>query len=450
MRWRMLIFALAACCLPGAAVGEWSGQVTGEGQVFPSAPRDDAQHRTDLSLSFQPEYYHEWEKRNESLQFVPFFRWDQRDSARTHADIRELLWQKAAPNWELRLGISRVYWGVTESKHLVDIINPIDTAEQARGREKLGQLMLNFAWIRDWGTLDFFILPGTRQPTFPGDGGRPKSPIRIELDDAEYESGAEEWHTDWAVRWSHSAGAWDIGLSHFAGTSREPRWLPNLMGFDASGIYDSLANSSTGPFQSAVNGILGYYGMIASGTQWLAPFLHKLGTDTGWVLDLPGLTLVPYYDQIDQTGLDVQLTKGNWLWKLEAIRRCGQGKPFTAVTGGCEYTFYQVFESKIDVGLLAEWIYDNRQSGILRNSSNDLFLGTRVSFNDTHGTSVMAGGIVDPETGALAMGLQASRRLGQNWKLSVKSTVLVGVPPEDILTYFRKDDTVQAELTWYF
>ena len=38
-------------------------------------------------------------------------------------------------------------------------------------------------------------------------------------------------------------------------------------------------------------------------------------------------SLVPYYEQIRQFGLDAQLTAGSWLFKLEAIRPNRRPKP---------------------------------------------------------------------------------------------------------------------------
>ena len=47
----------------------------------------------------------------------------------------------------------------------------------------------------------------------------------------------EEKHIDFAIRWSHTIGPWDIGLSHFYGTSRDPRLLPQV---DASGRVELI------------------------------------------------------------------------------------------------------------------------------------------------------------------------------------------------------------------
>ena len=37
----------------------------------------------------------------DSFTFVPFFRYDSRDSERSHFDLREVYWQRATRSWEL-------------------------------------------------------------------------------------------------------------------------------------------------------------------------------------------------------------------------------------------------------------------------------------------------------------------------------------------------------------
>ena len=100
-----------------------------------------------------------------------FVREDSMDDERSHADIRELSWLYYSDDWELRLGISKVFWGVAESQHLVDIINQTDAVENVDGEDKLGQPMINLTLIRDWGNVDLFVLPYLRERTFTGVNG---------------------------------------------------------------------------------------------------------------------------------------------------------------------------------------------------------------------------------------------------------------------------------------
>jgi len=392
--------ALATCLLfaaciqvAGAEEGEWTGSISTELRYFPSTPLDGRQYdHENLSLSAQPEYYRKWDNGDQSFIFTPFIRIDQNDSERTHADIRELAWVKVTEKWELRAGVRKVFWGVTESQHLVDIINQTDLVENIDGEDKLGQPMINMAFITDSGTLDVFFLTGFRERTFPGEDGRLRSGLVVDTDHPVYESGAEDKHTDFAARWFQYIGAFDIGVSYFNGTSRDPRFIPN-----------------------------------SSGT-----------------------ALLPVYEIINQTGLDLQATFGSWLWKLEAISRSGQGDRYTAMTGGFEYTFVGIMETSYDLGVIAEYMYDDRDEEATTPFANDLMIGSRFTFNDEQSTEILAGFITDLDDGDIMLNVEASRRLGNAWKLSVEARAFSNIDNNDPLYSFRKDDHLQAELAWYF
>ena len=89
---------------------------------------------------------------------LPFFlNWD-KDPLRTYWDLREVYYQKAKNNWEINVGLKKIFWGVTESAHLVDIINQSDQLKSFDGEEKLGQPMVQFSWFTsNVGTFDFFL-----------------------------------------------------------------------------------------------------------------------------------------------------------------------------------------------------------------------------------------------------------------------------------------------------
>ncbi|MEN8219285.1 MAG: hypothetical protein ABFS56_23570 [Pseudomonadota bacterium] len=389
---KLIFFSTILCLSLDAQAGEWSGYVAGELRYFPQSPLwVDQYEDVNFALSAQPEFHHEWDDGYQTFTFVPFVRFDQHDSERSHFDIRELTWLKAAENWELRVGIRKLFWGVTESQHLVDIINQSDLVEHPDGEEKLGQPMVNLALIRDWGTVDFFVLPGFRERTFPGREGRLfGGGIPIDTDQSRYESGAKEKHVDWAVRWEHMLGDWDVGLSHFSGTSREPRLL--------------------------------------------------LGTDV----------LIPYYEQIDQTGLDLQFTQEDMLWKMEMISRKDQVGRFTALTGGFEYTFVGVFETDADLGVLTEYLFDDRHDNATTPFEDDLMLGMRLALNDAQSSELLAGAVFDLDSSARFYFVEASRRLGESWKLSLETYIYSDIPLNDLAYGFRNEDFVQLELAWYF
>mgnify|MGYP003525470715 CR=1 FL=1 len=375
--------------------GEWSGQVGGEYRGFFETPLFPEQHDSYLSAFAQPEYRHVWDNDKQRIAFVAFGRVSQYDEARTHADIRELNWQKSGDGYEWRVGIHKIFWGVTESQHLVDIINQTDLVENPDGEDKLGQPMINLTLVRECGTLDFFVLTGFRERTFPGREGRLRTALPVDTEQAVYESDRGQWRTDYALRWHKSLGGWEVGLAHFSGTSREPRLLPGVGGDGAP-------------------------------------------------------ALIPHYDVIDQSSLDVQMTQGAWLWKLETIRRAGQGSAYAALTAGFEYTVSGVLDSGIDLGLLAEYLYDDRGINATTTFQDDIFAGVRLSFNDVASAEVLFGIYADRDSDAHIVNLEASRRLGKSTRLTLEARWFSDIPATDLLYSQRRDDYAQLELAYYF
>jgi hypothetical protein len=373
---------------------EWSGNVALETRLFAQdgAPQ---QERAYYSLAAQPEYFHKWDDGKQSFTFVPFARVD-RDAARTHLDVRELTWLYATSTYEMRLGVRKVFWGVTEAEHLVDIINQTDALESPDGKDKLGQPMLNLALIQSWGTLDLFVLPGFREREFPGVEGRPRALLPVDSSQTSFDSSSKQRHVDAAARWHKTLGDWDIGLSYFSGTSRDPRL--------ASGIDNKNAQ-----------------------------------------------VLLPHYDLINQTGLDMQATVGAWLWKLESIRRNGQAASYNGATGGVEYTFSNVAESGIDAGMIGEYLYDSRGNAALTPFQNDVMLGCRLAFNDEQSTELLLGAIFDTSGyNSRVYSVEGSRRIGAQWKIGFKARAYVAVAENDSLYSQRNDDYLQLDLARYF
>lgn len=372
-----------------------SGFLAVEGRSFFHQGLAQEQDNYSGSVVFEPEFATHWGKDNNWFVFTPFLRLDSQDDERTHFDIRELSWIYVSDSWELRAGIRKVFWGVTESQHLVDIINQTDLVENIDGEDKLGQPMVNLALIQDWGTVDLFILPGFRERTFPGVDGRLRFNPRVEPDRAVFESSAEEHHIDFALRWSGFFGNWDVGISHFHGTSRDPRF-----GVDASDPQD--------------------------------------------------IVLFPIYDQIDQTGLDLQYTIGSWLWKLEAIYRSGQDSSFVAAAGGFEYTLYGLFDSPWNLGVLVEYLYDDRSENVRSPFEEDVFFGFRLALNDAHSSEALLGCIQDLDESTRFCSVEASRRFGGNWLLSLEARIFDQVSSDDPLFSLRNDDLLQVELAYHF
>jgi hypothetical protein len=160
--------------------------------------------------------------------------------------------------------------------------------------------------------------------------------------------------------------------------------------------------------------------------------------------------LIPFYEQINQTGLDLQLVAGQWLWKLESLYRTGQGDAFLAGVGGFEYSLVGIAETSMDLGIIGEWAYDERGDDTITGFQNDAMFGLRLAFNDAASTELLAGLIQDVDSAARAVSVEASRRVGSNWKLSLEARAFFEAPPSDPLYGLRNDDFLLLELAYYF
>ncbi len=375
---------------------ELSGYSAFESRTFPNPPLLKRQFSTNnISVSLQPEIYFQWPNGSNSILFVPFLRVDQHDGNRTHFDIRELYWQTVANSWELSIGWRKIFWGVTESQQLVDIINQTDLVENLDSEDKLGQPMANLTFIRNFGTLDVYLMPYHRKRPFLQGDARLRLPVTIDMDNSRFESGQEEWHFDWAVRWFHTIGLFDVGLSHFYGTSREPL---------------------------------------------LIPFQEQSGN----------IVLTPFYNIIDQSGLDVQATTGDWLIKLEAINRYGQGDRFFAAVGGFEYTFSNIKNSGTDMSFVLEYHKDERGKNATTPFDNDIFFATRLAFSDVQSTQILAGAVIDYDNGSTFLNIEASRRIGDRYRIEAELRSFFNASERDLLYGLRKDHYLQVEISRYF
>ena len=397
---------LAPALPPTPAIAlETSGRIELEPRGFTRSPAHPGQNRHGLSLAVQPELYHELDDGEQSLLFSPFLRLDTADDERTHFDVRELQYQRVFDAAELRVGIGRVFWGVTESYHLVDVINQTDLVENIDREDKLGQPLVNLTLIRDWGVVDLFVLPGFRERTFPGREGRLRSEPFIDTERATYESGAGRQRIDYAIRWSQTVGDFDIGVAHFHGTSREPRLLPECE--DGRSALSTPCNPFT-------------------------------------------IVLAPRYEVVNRTSLDLQATRDAMLWKLEALHESGQGDTWFAWVAGFEYSWFGINESGMDLGLLVEHLFDDRGANAPHPLEDDVFAGLRLALNDENDTALLAGAIVDMEGDATNLTLEASRRVGDDWKVELETRIWTGVANDDPMAPLRDDDYLQLTLSRYF
>ena len=252
-------------------------------QALLTQPTDSTHSSKQFGVGLEAEFSNNFDSDNLIGIFTPYARWANENQEVNHADVRELHLLHTAEHWEGLVGISRVFWGVTESGHLVDIINQTDQREGFDGEDKLGQPMIRLSRILGQDTLDLFFLSGFRERKFLPASSPLALSFPISNNNAVYGASNGRQHLDIAVRFSGYRNAIDYGISWFSGTSRDPDFIS-----EATGVY------------------------------------------------------LQRYPLIDQLGLDLQVTLESWLWKLEAIHRTFDSESstdtYTAAITGAEYS----------------------------------------------------------------------------------------------------------------
>ena len=368
-------------------VGEIIGELSFDNRYFFNAGQQE-QKKNHTSFSFSPEIFKD--DSNKIFHFKAKLRKDSEDSGRDLNDIQELYLINILEDKEIKFGVSKEFWGVTETSHRVDIINQTDFTEGFDGEEKLGQPMIKISLERQWGLLDIYTLLGFRERNFSGNKGRLRLPLSINEKGPLYSSSSKNKRADFAIRWSNYYDDFDIAISHFSGTSREPRFLPSA---------------------------------------------NKINE------------LVPIYEVIDQTGLEIQYLLDGLAIKGEVISRSGQGERFSAATYGFEYTQVGVLQTRIDLGWVVEFNHDDRLE------SSPFVLGTRFSFNDIYDSQILSGFIVNDKSKELGFLLEASRRIGECCMLSLEGIYFDDTDEDNgqkkLFQAFKDDDFLRAEFIYY-
>ena len=368
-------------------LGEIIGELSFDNRYFFNAGLQE-QKKNHTSFSFSPEIFQD--NSNRIFHFKAKLRKDSEDSGRNLNDIQELYLINILEDKEIKYGVSKEFWGVTETSHRVDIINQTDFTEGFDGEEKLGQPMIKISLERQWGLLDIYTLLGFRERNFSGKKGRLRLPLSINEKGSLYSSSSKNKRADFAVRWSNYYDDFDIAISHFSGTSREPRFLPSA---------------------------------------------NKINE------------LVPVYEVIDQTGLEIQYLLDSLAIKGEVISRSGQGERFTAATYGFEYTQVGVFQTRIDLGWVVEFNHDDRLE------SSPFVVGTRFSFNDIYDSQILSGIIFNDKSKEVGFLLEASRRIGECCLLSLEGVYFDDTDEDNgqkkLFQAFKEDDFLRAEFIYY-
>ncbi len=443
------LIGASASALTLAGTHKFSGSVEAELQFFPNEGSLDEQKDVFGSLAIRPEYYWRSENKNHKVKTKLFYRATEPNGSRTHGDVREFNYRFSRGGWYLTAGVDTVFWGVTESAHLVDIINQTDNLDSISGEEKLGQPMIAVGIEKDFGNIDAYVLPYFRTREFPSGPERYQIALgdqtpEIDSDANFYESDDEENNIDFALRWYKSFDQFDLGLSYFNGTSRDP--LPVILNL-----------------------------------------LESFGQDDNGKPTLNVDSIGSFYEQKQQLGLEFQYLYDDWIIKLEAAHQVMDSGDYSEAAFGFEYTFSDMSPWGQDVGILIEYLWNDREqvnllpytfeanselsdddrqfiTDIANGSDespsvegyylspmqNDLFIGARFSLNDIAGTEFLAGVIYDLDDDTTSVSFEGSTRIGDSLRLTANVYFFNQVFEDNPFKPIENDDLIELKAEYFF
>ncbi len=413
-----IITALSIANTPLVVAGDIRGSVSAQATYFFSEAETAAEWQANGSLSADIELYQQIAD-NVSLTIRPFVRIDHQNEDRTHADVREFIITTNGDSWEFGGGLGQVFWGVTESRNPVDVINQIDNLESVDGSDKLGQLMLTFKWFNDYGDFELFALPHFRERSYIGSDGRPFPGFSINRNATQFESTDGNKHVDAAIRWSRSFDSWDLGLHYFSGTARDPALIP-VSATELAPRYQQMQ-------QTGVDA-LGIYGDL----NVKAELIHRRGDEiTDHAEAVTGLeyTMVGALSPLQEN----ELLPEQWC----------TGESRNPITG-------LLCNDRLDIGLVLEYLWDERGEDASQPFQNDMLAGLRLAFNDERSSDALIGIIRDLDHGSTTFSLEASTRLFESFRLSTELRAFSGTSDDPFLRSLADEDFLRFELSYFF
>jgi len=270
-------------------------------------------------------------------------------------------------NAEISAGFKRVFWGVTESQHLVDFINQHDYVDGIESDDRLGQPMISFELFTNLGDLEFYALPFFRERTYPGEDGNLRGEAVVSASVVEYESSSRSRHVDLALRWSHSLAGISYSLGYFSGTDRQPL------------LMEVQQSNET--------------------------------------------VLTPHYELVNRVSLELQVIREHWIANIETLAHNSQNSDHFSFVTGLERSYTSI-TGAADLRTVIEFHFDSRGDQTPQNYynspirfQNDLFLGARLFLNDFQSSEFTIGAFVDFESAELAPFVETSRRIINNYTL---------------------------------
>ena len=179
-----------------------------------------------------------------------------------------------------------------------------------------------------------------------------------------------------------------------------------------------------------------------------------------------------------QIGVDAQGLFGDLIVKTELVGRFGDEiENHYELVSGIEYTLVGVlsplqikdivstewcnsggggpFKSlicndRMDLGIVVEYLWDERGEEAPHPFQNDLLAGFRFALNDDRSTDALLGIIQDFDGGATTVSLEASTRVFDAHRLTLEARYFGNTTDDSSLAGFRNESFVKLAFSYFF
>ncbi|SMM97918.1 hypothetical protein SPONN_776 [uncultured Candidatus Thioglobus sp.] len=165
------------------------------------------------------------------------------------------------------------------------------------------------------------------------------------------------------------------------------------------------------------------------------------GVDRSPILSANANKFDTYYPNLEQFGVDIQLTLENILWKLEFAQKHYKAENQYSSVYGFEY----LLGSTWDIGILFERAQDTNSNAVF---ADDVLLGARIALNDEGSSNGLIALSYDRNYKSKMLNISADKRLGNDMKLSIKSQILFDKNDDTVLKNQKNNTTIT--LSYYF
>lgn len=369
------------------------------------------------------------------------------ENGRSYANIGQLYYTQSFENWDILAGFNTENWSVSESRSVVNVLNPRNRSDPITGKSYLGTPMINANFHTDFGTFSGYALTGFVEGNHIRSSSRHRQPIIPDSDDPVFEEGNGR-HLDFALRYENNFnlgdGAIDFSASYFNGTSRTPGCTTVAGTGQAScvdAILSALAVINPGAPAPGSSSSTFWKWMDANATDTL---LHAASA-------APAPDLRLYYPHIQQVGITSVYARDDLQLRFEgAFRHTDGSNNFEAVVGG-DYAFNEFAGSEGTLTVAVEYLYNNDpvdQGYVV--FDNDLFVGLNYRFNNAYDTQAKFAVFHDLETQARIYQAGLYSRLSDNLALSINASKVTSRGWNDPLAFIKNDNYAEIVLSAFF